>query len=45
MSHMDEFGRHEVLHMTLFLAGAVDKLFFARSSFTLVVAFNRPGDW
>jgi len=25
MSHMDEFGRHEVLHMTLFLAGAVEE--------------------
>jgi hypothetical protein len=25
MSQMDEFGRHEVLHMTLFLAGAVEE--------------------
>jgi len=24
MSQMDEFGRHEVLHMSLFLAGAVE---------------------
>ena len=25
MSHMAEFGRHEMLHMTLFLAGAVEE--------------------
>lgn len=25
MSQMDEFGRHEVLHMSLFLAAAVER--------------------
>jgi len=25
MSQLDEFGRHEVLHMSLFLAGAVEE--------------------
>jgi hypothetical protein len=25
MTQMDEFGRHEVLHMSLFLAGAVEE--------------------
>ena len=25
MSHMAEFGRHEMLYMTLFLAGAVEE--------------------